>query len=269
MKSTRWVLLLGMIGATILSSCSGFSATPAPIPTITLDSGGGTSQTSASATVEASAIVLPVNSVQLSFPLTGLVATVEVSAGDIVQAGDVLVTLDTAILAAKVKEAEANIVSAETQVSYLHRMYSTSHEDIEAAEAEVDRLQAILNAAQETLKQAALLAPISGTVASVDISPGETVTPGLIVITIGDLTKMQIETTDLSERDVPDVKIGQSATIYIDALDQEVGGTVSYIAEQASSIGGDVVYEVTIKLDEQIPGLRWGMSAEIKIDVGE
>ena len=88
-----------------------------------------------------------------------------------------------------------------------------------------------------------------------------------IVITIGDLTEMQIETTDLSERDIPKVKIGQSATINIDALDQEVNGRVSRIAEQASSVGGDVVYTVIISLDEEIPEARWGMSAEIKIAV--
>ncbi len=37
------------------------------------------------------------------------------------------------------------------------------------------------------------------------------------------------------------------------------------IAPQANTIGGDVVYPVTIALDEQPPGLRWGMSVEVEI----
>ena len=126
-----------------------------------------------------------------------------------------------------------------------------------------------MNVARERLNQATLVAPIGGTIASVDISLGETVTPGLVVITIGDLKKMQIETTDLSERDIPDVKVGQSASISVDALDQEMSGLVTRIVEQASSIGGDVVYKVIISLDEAPPELRWGMSAEVRINAEE
>ena len=271
MKKNRWPLLLGITLLLTLSACGSLMSTPEPIPTITLDSNTQTESASPSggATVTASAIIVPVNSVQLSFPLVGSVVEVRVDAGDLVNAGDTLVQLDTAILQANVIEAEANVIAAETQVSYLRRITESSNENILAAEAEVDRQNAILDAARERLKQATLVTPIGGTVASVDISPGETVTPGLIVITIGDLSKMKIETTDLSERDVPDVKVGQSATIYLDALDQEVGGRVSSIAEQASSIGGDVIYKVTISLYEKTPEVRWGMSAEVNISVEE
>jgi len=31
-------------------------------------------------------------------------------------------------------------------------------------------------------------------------------------------------------------------------------------------VGGDVVYKVTIELDEQLKGLRWGMTAEVTIE---
>jgi len=268
MKSPRWILLVLLFGATILSACSGISGTPEAIPTITINSSGGNgSQSTSEETVAASAIIVPVNQIQLSFPLTGTITTVDVAEGDLVEPGQSLVQLDTAILQAKVTEREANIISAETQVSYLRRIINSSNEDIEAAEAEVARQNAILDADLERLNQATLVAPIGGTVVSVDISPGETVTPGLIVISIGDLTEMQIETTDLSERDIPVVKVGQPAMIYIDALDLEVNGSVSRIAKQASSVGGDVVYTVIISLDEEPPEARWGMSAEIKIVV--
>jgi hypothetical protein len=39
------------------------------------------------------------------------------------------------------------------------------------------------------------------------------------------------------------------------------------IAPRADILGGDVVYGVTIALDEQPPGLRWGMSVEVEIAV--
>ncbi len=272
MKNKGWLLLLVALFVLSLTACGGGSSSAEPIPTLVISdiqNNGNTESSGSSSgeTITASAVALPVNSVNLSFPLTGSVVEVTVEDGDTVSAGDVLVQLDTAILQAKVLEAEANIKAAETQVAYLRRITNSSAENIQAAEAEVARLQAILDAANETLAQATLVAPIGGTVASVNIAPGETVTPGLIVIVIGDLNEMQLETTDLTERDVPAVKVGQSVSVYIDALGLEVSGTVSYIAPQAASLGGDVVYPVTITLDEAVPGLRWGMSAEIDIHV--
>jgi hypothetical protein len=38
------------------------------------------------------------------------------------------------------------------------------------------------------------------------------------------------------------------------------------IAHVSETVGGDVVYKVTVELDEQPEGLRWGMSTEVKIE---
>ncbi len=90
--------------------------------------------------------------------------------------------------------------------------------------------------------------------------------PGQPVLTLAEIHHLQAVTTDLSERDVTQVSVGQQATVYVEALDVEIGGRVADIAPQASAIGGDVVYAVTIELDEQPPGLRWGMSVEVEIE---
>jgi HlyD family secretion protein len=95
------------------------------------------------------------------------------------------------------------------------------------------------------------------------------VTPGKIVIVLGDLSRYQIETTDLSERDVPNVKVGQSANVFIEALNQEFTGEVVDVSRISSKLGGDVVYKVTIDLGEQPQGLLWGMSANVKIQIGK
>ncbi|HMV29322.1 MAG TPA: hypothetical protein PKE23_08050, partial [Anaerolineales bacterium] len=77
------------------------------------------------------------------------------------------------------------------------------------------------------------------------------------------------ETTDLSERDVTQVKVGQPASVYIEALDEEFTGKVVDVARISSEVGGDVVYKVTIEFDKQPAGLLWGMSADVNIDAGE
>ncbi len=264
MKKSLPVLVLLL--AVILTACGRTpktEATPTVQPDATSSSGS-----SAPGTVAASAQVVPVQKAQLSFPLTGIVKTVEVKAGDEVKAGQTLVTLDTTILEAQVKQAEANLAATQTQLQYLKRV-GTDAEHLASAQADIDRSQAALDAVNATLAQATLTAPFDGTIAAVSISTAETVVPGQIVITLGDLTHFQIETTDLSERDVPNVQIGQAAKVSIDALNQQFTGKVTDIARVSSTVGGDVVYKVTIELDTQPQGLLWGMSSDVEIPTGQ
>jgi DNA-directed RNA polymerase subunit H (RpoH/RPB5) len=74
-----------------------------------------------------------------------------------------------------------------------------------------------------------------------------------------------VETTDLSERDVARVAVGQPATVYVEGLGQDIQGRVVRIARRATTLGGDVVYKVVIELDQQPSGLRWGMSVDVEI----
>ena len=98
------------------------------------------------------------------------------------------------------------------------------------------------------------------------ISPGEAVVPGQMLVTLTDLRNLRVETTDLSERDVARVEAGQKANVYVEALGTEIQGRVMSIAPQATTLGGDVVYPVYVQLDEQLAGLRWGMSADVEIE---
>ncbi len=262
MKKMQWILT-GTV-ALALVSC-GQPARPAAIPTLSLDS---SSQPSSSfGSVTAAAVVVPVKKVELSFPTGGAVKTVDVAAGDSVSVNQPLLTLDTAILEARVAEAEANVVTQSTTLKYLKRTIDVgaSQERLDAAQANIDGAIAEVDIAKALLAQATLTAPFDGTIASVDISPAEFANPGQIVVTMGDLTHFQIETTDLSEKDVPAVQVGQTASVFVEALNQEVTGKVVDIARVSNTVGGDVVYTVTIKFDDQPVGIRWGMSAEVKI----
>ena len=88
---------------------------------------------------------------------------------------------------------------------------------------------------------------------------------GQTALTLADLEHLQVETTDLSERDVARVEIGQAVEVFIEALNDAFPGRVARISPQASVIGGDIVYSVIIDLEERPPELRWGMSADVEI----
>ncbi|MBI5965417.1 MAG: efflux RND transporter periplasmic adaptor subunit [Chloroflexi bacterium] len=268
MKKVFWILL-GVLALT-LAAC-GSSATPTAFPTVSLDVNdpSSNSQPSSGNSISASAVVVPLNEARLSFTSIGRVTSVSVKVGDKVKAGDTLVQLDTSILEARVREAEANLLVAQIQVKYLIRI-GTDERHLELAEADVQRAQALLDSANATLlAQSTLAAPFDGMIISVDIAPSETVTPGKIVIVLGDLSKYQIETTDLSERDIPNVSVGQSANVFIEALNQEFTGKVVEVSQISSTLGGDVVYKVTIDLDDMPDELLWGMSADVKIQTGK
>ena len=259
MKTMRYVL--PFIFTLVLTAC-GSTATPTAIPTVVLSANPATANT-----VSASGQVVPVQKVQLSFPLTGIAKTVDVKDGDMVTAGQTLATLEPSILEAQVRENQAEVEAAQTQVDYLKRL-GTSQENLDGAQADVDKAQALLDSAKATLAEATLTAPFAGTIAEVDLSPAETVLPGQVVIAMGDLTKFQIETTDLSERDAPNVKVGQAATVAVHALNKTFTGKVSDVARISTTVGGDVVYKATIELDSQPQGLLWGMTTDVTIQTG-
>jgi len=156
-----------------------------------------------------------------------------------------------------------NVKSAIAQVDKLRA--GPTPGQLAIAQAAVAQAEAALDTARATLNQATLTAPFSGTVANVQVSPGQVVMPGQVVLTLADLSQLQVETTDLSERDVTGVRVGQEATVYVEALNVDVPGRVARISPLASTVGGDVVYTVLIALEEQPEGLRLGMSVEVEI----
>jgi RND family efflux transporter MFP subunit len=264
MKKPYWISV--PILMLMLTAC-GQATTPTQISTVALDTSAPDSAAPAPVStggVAASAEVHPAESVNLSLPLLGTVKTVDVKVGDKVTAGQAIATLDTVILEAQVAEAEANVAAAEAEVAYQRRT-GAYQDHLDAAQAEVDRTQALVDQAKAALSQATLDTPISGTVVTVDTAPGEIANPGQVIIVIADLSHMRIETTDLSERDIAAVQIGQTASVFIDALNKSFDGKVTDIARQSETVGGDVTYKVTIELNEQPAGLRWGMSAEVDI----
>jgi membrane fusion protein, macrolide-specific efflux system len=270
-RSVILTISLLILTASLLSACTTLASTPTPIPTIVLDNNGSSPNNPSGNpdAVTASAVIVPINDTQLSFSAVGRVTSVDIKVGDKVTAGQNLVKLDTTMLEAKVKEAEADVLAADAQIRYLNRL-ATDPLHFESAQADLVRAQALLDSAKATLlTQSTLTAPIAGTIVSVGISPGETVIPGQVVIVLGDLSKYQIETTDLSERDVTRVQIGQPANVFIEALNEEFTGQVVDIDRVSSTLGGDVVFPVIIELDEQPQGLLWGMSADVQIQTAE
>lgn len=237
-------------------------------------------------TVTASAVIVPAQISKMGFLISGIVKDIPVKEGDTVKAGQTLMVLDTPTLeyavtdaqaALRVARAQADIQSSDArkyyEIHYLKfdikkRWLGVPHEIIEIANANVQEAQAGVEFAQANLAQGTLIAPHDGVIASLSTVPGEFVKSNQAVLTLAALNTLQIETVDLSERDIPNVHVGDSANVSIPALNKTIAGKVVRISPIANIVGGDVVFKVTIAPDTQPSELRWGMTAEVEIQSG-
>ena len=137
-------------------------------------------------------------------------------------------------------------------------------EALSLAQARIKNAEAQLAASQAALADLELNAPFSGTVSKVSAHSGEWVMPGQAILVLADLDHLRVETTDLSERDVPQVEVGQPAAVRVKALGVVLKGTVSEIAPLAGTLGGDVVYTTIIDLHNPPKALRAGMSVDVQ-----
>jgi multidrug efflux pump subunit AcrA (membrane-fusion protein) len=159
---------------------------------------------------------------------------------------------------AGVSESTAELAAQQAQLDRL--LAGASAEDIAVLEASVAQAQAGLERAKAVRLQAEIIAPFDGTIGDVLIREGQYANAGQPIVLLGDLSRMQIETTDLNEKDVAGLKIGDKVMVTIDALPGvQADGTIATIAPKSSKTTG-VNYTVTIDLAQIPDGLRWGMT---------
>ena len=142
-----------------------------------------------------------------------------------------------------------------------------AQKDIDAAQLAVEAAELSLEEARSDLKNAELVAPFAGVVVEVNLDPGDVVSSGEVALVLAALDRLQARTVDLTELDVARVSEGQSALVTVDALpDVQLKGHVVRIGLRSVDYRGDVTYPVTIELDEEVPDLRWGMTAVVEIE---
>jgi HlyD family secretion protein len=175
----------------------------------------------------------------------------------------------------RIQEAEARVRAAEAQrnvaAAQLAQLQAgPADQEIALAEADVAQAQLTLGEAQLALERSERRAPFDGTVGRVGVREGEQIRQGDPLLTLGDLSTLRVETTDLDEIDVAKVEVGQSVDVTFDAFpDRVFKGRITRINPMAAPGGGGVTYTTIIALEELAPEIRWGMTAFVDIEVGD
>ncbi len=132
-------------------------------------------------------------------------------------------------------------------------------QDIISARASVLKAKVGYEQAVSDVKDALIYVPLNGTILEKDVEEGEKVTSGIgnsgggtVILTIGDLSTMQI-LTKINEVDIAKVKTGQDAEITLDAIiGEKYHGRVTDIASLGKVENNIVTYEVVIEIKEEV-----------------
>ncbi|HKZ87025.1 MAG TPA: HlyD family efflux transporter periplasmic adaptor subunit [Anaerolineae bacterium] len=173
-------------------------------------------------------------------------------------------TLSARAAQASVAAALAQRDLAQAQLEELKN--GPTESQLAVARAGVAQAEAAVQAAQAALDEATLRAPFDGTIAQITVDQGQVIAPGFVVAGIAWLDAWQVETDDLSEVDVVNVRVGQPVKITVDALpDVTLEGVVASITPRAETRRGDVTYTVTVDVQGDDPRALWGMTAQVEI----
>jgi RND family efflux transporter MFP subunit len=192
--------------------------------------------------------------VELSANIMGQITKLNVEEGDHVKQGDLLLVIDQARYAAAVNGAKSNLQALEAELVRAREAAAQAKRDMERAEQQfadgilpeadrerarstydqavasarraerqVEQARADVASAQDSLEKTEIRAPMDGIVTARNIEQGEVVVtgtmnnPGTVLMTISDMSAVEA-VLEVDQTDVPQLRIGQKASIRIDAF---------------------------------------------------
>ncbi|MEX0907057.1 MAG: efflux RND transporter periplasmic adaptor subunit [Gemmatimonadota bacterium] len=266
-------------------------------------------------TVTASGWIRPHRRVDVQSDIIGRIIELNVKEGANVQRGQLLLRIEptqfeaavsrarAAVQEAGAREAQAraNMLQAERAYERLAALGQSdqnlvSRQQIEEAETQllvqrelltaagfgVAQARSALAEAEDQLAKTVVRAPMDGIITRLNVEVGSTAmigtmnNPGSILLTVADLSSMEA-VVRVDETDVPDLQVGDSATITVDAFARETfTGRVTEIGFSSvtsplqtyapSAAGGQAIdYEIVITLDNPPPSLRSDLSVSADI----
>jgi HlyD family secretion protein len=248
--------------------------------------------------------------VDLSANVMGQIVNLAVREGDVVKKGDFLLQIDQKQLAASAEGAAASMRAlfsdreasratlAEAQLNFerarsnyagkiipqaeldrARTALDSARANVSAIEQRIDQARANLAAARDTLSKTTMLAPMAGVITALPVEEGEVAVigtmnnPGTVLLTIADMSVVEA-VMEVDETDIPTVKVGQKASVTIDAYPNKTfSGVVTEVGSSPMSRTGAsgaeaVNFEVKIQLDNPPPGVRPGFSSSADIITG-
>jgi HlyD family secretion protein len=178
-----------------------------------------------------------------------------------------LIKLQYDTASTRLTEAEAGLKVARSNLKKI----DAARQDVDAARSQVQAARAVLEQAGIQLQYARLKAPMGGIITSRNVEPGEVVTPGREVLTLSDLSRVDLKIF-VDETAIGKVKPGQKVEVRIDTFPDKVyTGHVTYISPegeftpkiiQTKKERVKLVYLVKVSIPNPDYELKSGMPAD-------
>ena len=202
-------------------------------------------------------------------PIDGFILESGVRAGDVVQAGQLMGTLDDREL--KLEQQKLSSEKARHTRGYRSAMADHDRAQSGILDAQISQADARLQLVNKQLERMRILAPLSGVVVSGDLSQslGSPVSRGDVLFEVAPLEDYRL-VLRVDERDMPYIATEQKGRLKLSGLPGELPGfSVSRITPVSEPGDGANYYRVEARLDDPPALLRPGMEGVGKIEIGE
>lgn len=161
--------------------------------------------------------------------------------------------------------ASAEAVVAQRQAEYDLKTANARNTDIDMAKAEVLQAEGNYQQAFARYSDSLIVAPVDGTITSVDTKIGELANPNKRAFLLEDVTNMYVESY-INEANISMLSIGLPVDITFDAFgsDEIFDGNITFIDPSSNLISGVVNYKIKASIP-QVKGLKPGMTANMTI----
>ncbi|MEM9407935.1 MAG: efflux RND transporter periplasmic adaptor subunit [Acidobacteriota bacterium] len=249
---------------------------PRPVRTAIAVAAADSQQTAIAGVTQASA------ESKLSFRVSGTVERLAVKVGQSVSRGQTIATLDTADLEISAGQAAASLAQVQAldrqaradfdRFRGLYEDNNASKSDLDAARAASESADAQVEAAGRALEQArrqlgyaALKAPASGAIVSVEIEENETIQAGQTVVVLASGVRPEVVLA-VSEVNIPFLNVGDPVAVTIEAVGgQRLAGEITEVGVAATP--GSTTFPAVVRLEEVPEAVRSGMAAEVFVQI--
>jgi len=168
-----------------------------------------------------------------------------------------------------IASARASVASAQSNLNSL--LKGATAEELETAQLSVEQGRSNLAAAQVALEEKVLVAPVAGTVTSMDAAVGEVAGTSAIV-TVADLSQPLLEIY-MDETDLDLIAVGYQVEVVFDALpDETFTGQVVRVDPVLVEMEGAPTIQALATLDLEGKDLQWalpsGLNATVDVIAG-
>ena len=217
--------------------------------------------------VSAKTVLEPIVQRAAVAPFNGFIREAPVRAGDLVQAGQVLCTLDDREL--RLERLKALSKFEEYSKEYLKAMAEREAAKVEILTAQMHQAQAEIALLDDQLAHTTLLAPFDGIVVTGDLSQqlGAPIEKGKVLFEIAPLDSYRL-VIEVDERDIADVVVGQRGSLMLSAFPSEIiDVTVEKITPVSTAKEGRNFFRIEAQFDQPHDRLRPGMEGAGKIEI--